>query len=467
MTDRDETARDAAGNGTAMRMSIAGLAKSGAVAGVIKLASAALSFAMFVTVAMVTDGRQFGLYSAAYAGASLVSFFASVGQQSTVLRFWPQYAEAGDLPSAHGMMVRSIAVAFAGVILSSLLVVAFGFAPYFGEDTVEWLPLCVSAAILSGALGWSEFASGAFRAKGALISGLLPRDVVWRALTIAAVLALRFEGIKISAVMATLLTAGLLILSVLPQTVALLRDTLGARPPPLSDGQKAEFNTVTMGLWGATSLPPALGQVGTLLVAGILGPEIAGAVFVADRTTRLVLLALNGINQALAPEISAAFYGGDKAHVQKMTSLTALGSFAAALVILLAFWLLGPLILAAFDASYATPAIHTVLILFGLGATVAAACGPVELLMQLTGLQHSLVKLLVAVNVVGLAVTALLTWLLGPLGVGLGTAGTVMIATIWEVMICSRSIGINPSVAGLLSTVRPKRAGFVPRDTAA
>jgi O-antigen/teichoic acid export membrane protein len=147
-----------------------------------------------------------------------------------------------------------------------------------------------------------------------------------------------------------------------------------------------------------------------------------------------------------------------------MTSLTALGSFAAALVILLAFWLLGPLILAAFDASYATPAIHTVLILFGLGATVAAACGPVELLMQLTGLQHSLVKLLVGVNVVGLAATALLTWLLGPLGVGLGTAGTVMIATIWEVMICSRSIGINPSVAGLLSAVRPKRTGFVPRD---
>ena len=43
--------------------------------------------------------------------------------------------------------------------------------------------------------------------------------------------------------------------------------------------QKREFNSVTSGLWGATSLPPALGQVSTLLVAGILGPEAAGAVF--------------------------------------------------------------------------------------------------------------------------------------------------------------------------------------------
>jgi O-antigen/teichoic acid export membrane protein len=76
----------------ATRMSVTGLARSGAVAGVIKLGSAALSFLMFVTFAMITDERQFGLYSATYAGASLVSFFASVGQQSTVLRFWPQYA---------------------------------------------------------------------------------------------------------------------------------------------------------------------------------------------------------------------------------------------------------------------------------------------------------------------------------------------------------------------------------------
>jgi len=53
--------------------------------------------------------------------------------------------------------------------------------------------------------------------------------------------------------------------------------------------------------------------VSTLLVAAILGPEAAGAVFVADRTTRVVLLALTGINQALAPELSSAYYTGDQA----------------------------------------------------------------------------------------------------------------------------------------------------------
>ncbi|TGT56730.1 lipopolysaccharide biosynthesis protein, partial [Mesorhizobium sp. M2E.F.Ca.ET.166.01.1.1] len=74
-TGNREAAQGAAASPAAdMRMSIPALAKSGAVAGIIKLASAGLSFLMFVAVAMVTNEREFGLYSATYAGASLVSF---------------------------------------------------------------------------------------------------------------------------------------------------------------------------------------------------------------------------------------------------------------------------------------------------------------------------------------------------------------------------------------------------------
>jgi O-antigen/teichoic acid export membrane protein len=430
------------------RLSIAGLARSGAVAGVIKLVSAGLSFSMFVVIAMITDERQFGLYSATYAGASLVSFFASVGQQSAALRFWPQYV-AKEPDVAHGLMARSIVVALAGLVVSSLGIAILGFIPGLADRTPEWLPLCLSAAILSFALGWSEFSSGAFRAKSLLISGLLPRDIVWRAVTIGFALVAFGLHLETNAVVATLVTAGILLVVTLPQAVVLARDTLKARRARLTAEQKAEFNSVTMGLWGVTSLPPALAQVSTLLVAGILGPEIAGAVFVCDRTTRLVVLALTGINQALAPEISAAFYGGDKRHVQRITSLTALGSVVVALMILTCFWLLGPFILSIFDAAYATPVMHAVLVLFGVGATVAAACGPIELVLQLTGLQHALLKLLVVVNIIGLCVTAAATWLMGPAGSALAIAATVITWNLMAVAIARRRIGIDPSVLGL------------------
>ncbi|TIV97655.1 MAG: lipopolysaccharide biosynthesis protein [Mesorhizobium sp.] len=447
--DREAAQGAAASPATDMRMSITALAKSGALAGIIKLASAGLSFLMFVAVAMVTNEREFGLYSATYAGASLVSFFASVGQQSTVLRFWPQYAGLGDLGSAHGLMARAILVALAGLFGTSLLIIMVGFLPFIGRGTPEWLPLCVAAAVLSFSLGWSEFTSGAFRAKNALISGLLPRDIIWRAATIAAVAALHVMHVKIDAVAATYLTALLLILSVVPQTIVLVRDTARADRGGLTEGQKQEFKTVTLGLWGVTSLPPALGQVSTLLVAMILGPEAAGAIFVADRTTRFVTLALNGMNQALAPQISAAFYSGDRAHVQRITSLAALGGSAIALCVLAAFWIFGNFILSIFNPAYATPTMRATLVIFGIGATFGTACGPIEILLQLTGLQHALFKVLVVVNVVGLCVTAVATYWLGPIGAALSIAATVIAWTAFGVLIARRRIGINPSILGL------------------
>jgi O-antigen/teichoic acid export membrane protein len=446
-----------------MRMSIGTLARSGAVAGIIKLTSAGLAFLMFVAIARVTDARQFGLFSATYAGASLVSFFASMGQQSTVLRFWPQYESLDDLPAAHGFMARAILVAVAGLMASSLLVLATGFLPLGGSETPEWLPLCAAAAVLSFALGWTEFTSGAFRAKNALVYGLLPRDVIWRAATMAVVVTGSFMHVHLSAVNLVLLTAGLLLAVAIPQTVVLLRDTMAAERGRLSNEQRREFNSVTVGLWGVTSLPPALGQVSTLLVAAILGPEAAGAIFVADRTTRLVVLALHGINQALAPQISGAFYVGDRQHVQRISSLAALGGFVIALGVLAAFWAFGPFILSIFDRAYATPTMHATLVIFGLGATLATACGPIELLLQLTGLQHSLLKLLIVVNVLGLAATALATDLFGPIGAAVTIAGTVVTWNVIAVMIARRRIGINPSLAGLRAGGEPFMAGLFRR----
>jgi len=345
-------------------------------------------------------------------------------------------------------LARAFSWALAGLFASSRLAFLVGFLPFIGRGTPEWFSLCLAAAILSFALGWSEFTSGAFRAKNALIFGLLPRDIIWRALTIAAVVVCHLMHVEMGAVTATHLTAWLLVLSVVPQTVLLMRDTARADRGPLTQDQKREFKTVTLGLWGVTSLPPALGQVSTLLVAAILGPAPAGAIFVADRTTRFVTLALNGINQALAPQISSAFYSGDRAHVQRITSLAALGGFAIALCVALAFWMFGGFILSIFNPAYDTPTMRATLVIFGIGAVFGTACGPIEILLQLTGLQHALLKLLVIVNVLGLAATAVTTYYFGPVGAAVSIAGTVIAWTATAVSIARRRIGINPSIFG-------------------
>lgn len=427
------------------------LARNGAAAGVIKLASAGLTFLLFVAAALATDERQFGLFSTAYAGASLVSFFSLVGQHAVVLRFWPQYGDGRKRAVANGLMARAIAVTLAGLAVSTLLVLAIGLVPFALTRVPEWQALAPAAAALTFALGWSEFTACAFRAKNRLFSGLLPRDIVWRVLTAAAFAGSGSLTGGISAVAATWLSAALLLLCVLPQSFVLLKETLCAPRGPLTLAQRAEFRAVTLGLWGVTALPPALSQASTLLVAAILGPEAAGAIFVADRIMRLAVLALSGINQALAPQISGSFHRGDREHVQRIVAITAIAGFTLALATLVVFVLFGRPILALFDPAYATGTMHMVLIVLGLGALVGTACGPTELLMQLTGLQQALFRTLVGVNTLGLCATAVLTAATGAIGAAFGMAGTMALWCVIGAGIARSRIGIDPSILGFLA----------------
>lgn len=431
------------------RLPIRTLVRHGAAAGVIKLASAGLTFLLFAAAAMVTDQRQFGLFSTAYAGASLVSYFAIVGQHAAVMRFWPQYAGLGYVASANGLMARAIRLTLLGLAISTLFVLMVGLLPV--DDVPEWRSLVFATAALTFALGWSEFTACALRAKNDLFGGLLPRDIVWRVATITAFAASGFFAQSLSAVAATGLAAVLLLFCVLPQTISLVIETVRLPRGALTPAQKAEFRAVTLGLWGVTALPPALGQASTLLVAALLGPEAAGGIFVADRIMRLAVLALNGINQALAPQISATFHRGERDHVQRLTGLAAIGGFALALAMFVVFILFGRPILAVFDPAYATGTMHAVLIILGLGAVVGTACGPTELTMQLTGLQKELFRTLVVVNTLGLATTAGLTLCLGPVGAALGMAGTMAVWCVIGAVITGRRIGIDPSIFGFFT----------------
>ena len=151
------------------------LVRGGTIAGVIKLLGAALAFLMFLAVSFVTDARQFGLFGAAFAAASLVSFFSTVGQQSVILRFWPEHMGRDDRPTARALMALSLRVAATGTVLGAALLAVAAFIPFAGTAMPEWLPLCLAAALLALGLAWSEFISAAMRAQGSISRALLPR----------------------------------------------------------------------------------------------------------------------------------------------------------------------------------------------------------------------------------------------------------------------------------------------------
>jgi O-antigen/teichoic acid export membrane protein len=192
-----------------------------------------------------------------------------------------------------------------------------------------------------------------------------------------------------------------------------------------------------------------MSQASTLLVAVILGPEIAGGVFVAERTARLVEVAQTGINQVLAPEISAAYHNGRLAHVQRVSALTALASGAVSVAALLVFIVMGRFVLGIFDPSYDSPTLWGVLLILGAGTTIGCACGPVGVLLQLTGAQHSLLRILLVGQAVGLTATLVLTFTAGAIGAAVGVALTGVLQCVAALVVARRDLGVDPSIMGL------------------
>ncbi len=433
------------------------LAGAGAVAVAIKLAGAGLNFLMFVAVAMTTDVRGFGLFSTAFAAASLVSFLNIVGQQSVILRYWPQHAGAGNLPAAYAILRRSTVTVAIGLALGAAVFVVAGILPWADRSIPEWRPLCLSAALMAALLGWSEFLSSVFRARDRLFSALLPRDVVWRLSVIVALGIAWWASGPLSAVAATLLCAGLLGLCLAGQTIGLVIDIMGADKAKLTPAEKAEFRHVTLGLWGVNAVPPALGQINTLTVAAILGAEIAGGVFVAERTARLIDLPLNGINQVLAPHISRNFHLKGAASVQHSVGVAAIVSFLIAVCVMAVFGFAGMRLLGLFDAAYVTTTMWIVLLIFGLSSTLGAACGPTALVLQLTGHQNVLLRIFTLASAAGIPLVAFAAWQFGPIGAAGAIALVFAVANLLPVRVAVRSLGVNPTIFGWLGLRRRVR----------
>ena len=105
-----------------------------------------------------------------------------------------------------------------------------------------------------------------------------------------------------------------------------------------------------------------------------------------------------------------------------------------------------------------------VLIIFGIGATFTTACGPIELLSHLTGLQTALLKILLSFNAIGLVLTAVATYYFGSIGAASSIAATLISWNVVSVLMARRRIGIDSSVLGLLRLNSPLRLMASPAE---
>lgn len=413
----------------------------------IKVANGFLAYFMMVLIARDATPEQYGIFAVAFSIAVSVSFISTVGQPRAIIRYWPQWMSQHGPLKARAALKLSMAITALG-LGATVLVMVLGGALDFIFDMPWTFGLAVATALFAFAMGWAEFSSAGLRAQDFVVSALAPRDVGWRALVClifggAALADRKFDGMTI-----VLVVAGLLVVFVFPQVVALIRSTQGSSFAQLTKADRRLFFRSSVFMWGMNTLDTARNYAGIIIVSAFLGAEAAGGYFAAERTATLLSFILLAVNLAAAPQISKHYHSGRTDMVRIIVMLCGMTAGLAASAGLLIFVFFGDDILAIFNPIYVSYV--PVLYILALGQLVQASTGVAGFLLTMSGYERENLIINLCIGTASVASQVIGGLYYGPIGVASAAAGGTVCLRLTVALYAWRKLRIDATGISLI-----------------
>lgn len=433
-----------------------GLSKS-FVSLLIKVATAGLTYLMFVILSRLMGITEYGYFAFGLALATILAIGANYGQQTAILRYWPEEIVAGRPEKAREALRAGGAITIiAGIVVTAGLILLGGVSGLVLQAPVLHL---YAAAILILPLAMAEYWSSALRAQGSVWIGLAPRDIVWRMALPLAVVALWYTGMTLSGWAVLVLTAVVLGLALALQYV-------------LARARRFEIASGTEGLrdyWGAhgkasrwfflgTVLDSAALNMDIIFVGLLVTPAAAGVYFNAFRTAGLLTLFMFAITLVVAPMVAQHYAAGEMRKAQAITALCAWAGFLFSLVVFVGFLLFGQQVMSLFGGDAQTGAL--LLVILSVGLLVDAATGPSRIVMMMTGHEHAYVRIFGAVIVAGMIVQIPVILQFGVIGAAIINTLARIAAQLAIAWYSHRRIGLDTTLLGafLVNRLRDRAA---------
>ncbi|PIE09260.1 MAG: hypothetical protein CSA72_13445 [Rhodobacterales bacterium] len=416
----------------------------------VKLAAAGLSYAMFVVLSRWLGAETYGRFAAAFSAGTFLSFVMLVGLHTEVLRMLPRLEDGAEKHADERWAFLAGAWRALGASIGLFVIVGVGVAiaaAMFGR--AQWAGMLMSAVAVAGSLALAEFLASMFRALGVVNIALVPRDVLWRGLVLAAVLTLSLAHVEGDFVLAMGLTVLFLLLALGLQLFwgRKLLPAKGVAPQTIPSARTL--------IWDARWLAAAalasnlLQPLAVVAVGAVLSYADSGVFFAAQKTAALLSLPLIAMNMIGAPQIARAWAAGDKTEVQRIcthVAVTATAGTLAGLVIVLGF---SGNLLAVFNPAYRSEG--AILIILSLGNLVNTLAGPAGYLMLMTGHEKRFVLISAVAQMSGILTVLIGGTLFGLAGAGWGEVVGVVIFNVVMWGAGYRMLGVDSSV---ISSVR-------------
>lgn len=423
-------------------LAAAGLSSSSAGAFLVLVGGAGVSYLAQVATARIVGVESFGLYMYAVAWMVVAATLSTLGFHVSLLRLVPSYRAKGDWGAMRGVIRFSVS----GVAVTGVLVALCGAALVLYADQVAELRIALLIAMAAAPLFALQLVGAALvRAFGGVVSALAPERLgrdAFAVIVLAGLVGLGVAPATATTAMTAMLASGAAILAIV--TVLGWR----FRPAELHGASQQtalrDWIRPTLPLTVIMGADVVMARSG-IIVLGLLGDARGAGIFaVAFSLSILTALPRMAVAAAFAPTVASLHAQGDRDGLQALTRRAARLTLAGAVCVAVPMLVAMPMLLGFFGPGFSAGApAATVLVA---GQLVAAAAGPQQHLMTMTGREAAGAAMHSGGAFFGLGLCFLLAGPFGVLGAAVAISAGVVVWNVAMAWFAYTRLGLRPGL---------------------
>lgn len=214
---------------------------------------------------------------------------------------------------------------------------------------------------------------------------------------------------------------------------------------PVYEGKKWFNSFLPLGL--SSGLNMVKNHTSILIMGIFVTAGDIGSYQISISTAALAAMVLHILNTILAPQFASLFSLGEKRKMQRLVTISSRVVFAFNVFVSIIFLLWGRFILSFVFGPETVDAYPPLLILL-LGQLVNASVGSVAFLLNMTGYEKDVMKVVGISTILNIIITLFFTPIWGIVGAALAATASLIFAQITMHLIVKKRLGINSSVLG-------------------
>jgi O-antigen/teichoic acid export membrane protein len=412
---------------------------------VIYVGGAGLTSIAQFEIARLVGLSSYGIYSYSFAWVSVLAYSATLGFNVALLRFVPAYGAKEQWPLAHGVVRFAVGWSLAAALLlagaGAAIVAISSDSPYSEHAASLMIGMAIVPLMTMYLIG-----ATLLRAFGGIVSALLPERVV-RDMLLLALIGL---GAVTAAwpLDAVLVMTALLISSA--ATVGMVCVFMRRLWPAALRGIGASY---APRYWLATVFPimimtavdTLMNRTGVMLLGWSGNVRDAGIFAVGFNVAMLLLLPRVAVSTVFAPKIADLHARGDRHGLQDLFARASTLSFVGTIMLAVPLLIVLEPLLRWFGHDFVGAA-HLARILM-IGQIFAAAAGPHQNLLTMTGHERAAAVVMVATAVANLVACAIGVALFGVIGAAVACTAGIILWNVATAVCIYRRLGLIPGLA--------------------